>query len=55
MTGRYVYSAAGTQRTGFEAYELVAERLDVGGQLADVWYPGDLKRRVLLGDHRGGR
>ena len=36
---QYVYSAAGTQRTGFEAYELVAERLDVGGQLADVWYP----------------
>ncbi len=36
---QYVYSAAGTQRTGFEAYELVAERLDVGGQLANVWYP----------------
>jgi len=36
---RYVYSAAATQRTGFEAYEMVAERLDVGAQLADVWYP----------------
>jgi ATP-dependent DNA helicase DinG len=35
----YVYSASATQRTGFEAYELVAERLDVGGQLAQVWYP----------------
>ena len=36
---RYVYSASATQRTGFEAYELVAERIDVGAQLADVWYP----------------
>lgn len=36
---RYVYSASASQRTGFEAYELVAERLDVGAQLADVWYP----------------
>lgn len=36
---RYVYSASASQRTGFEAYELVAERLDVGAQLADTWYP----------------
>ena len=36
---RYVYSVSATQRSGFEAYELVAERIDVGAQLADVWYP----------------
>lgn len=36
---QYVFSAAYTQRTGFEAYELVAERIDVGGQLAQRWYP----------------
>lgn len=36
---RYVYSVSATQRTGFEAYEIVAERIDVGAQLADVWYP----------------
>ncbi len=36
---RYVYSVSATQRTGFEAYEVVAERIDVGAQLADVWYP----------------
>ena len=36
---RYVYSASATQRSGFEAYEAVAERLDVGAQLAEVWYP----------------
>ena len=36
---RYVYSVLATQRTGFESYELVAERLDVGEQLAEEWYP----------------
>lgn len=36
---RYVYSASYTQRTGFEAYELVAEALDVGALLAQSWYP----------------
>ena len=36
---RYVYSASFTQRSGFEAYELVAESMDVGAQLAGAWYP----------------
>lgn len=36
---RYVYSASFTQRSGFEAYELVAESMDVGAQLASAWYP----------------
>lgn len=36
---RYVYSASATQRSGFESYELAAERLDVGLQLAEAWYP----------------
>lgn len=36
---RYVYAAVASQRTGFEAYELNAERLDVGDQLAQMWYP----------------
>ncbi len=36
---RYVYSASASQRSGFETYELAAERIDVGSQLADVWYP----------------
>lgn len=35
----YVYSASASQRSGFEAYELVAERIDIGAQLADTWYP----------------
>ncbi len=35
----YVYSASFTQRSGFEAYELVAESMDVGAQLAGAWYP----------------
>ncbi len=42
---RYVYSASFTQRTGFEAYELVAESMDVGAQLAHSWYP-DMKSVV---------
>jgi ATP-dependent DNA helicase DinG len=42
---RYVYSASFTQRTGFEAYELVAESMDVGAQLAGSWYP-DMKSVV---------
>lgn len=42
---RYVYSASFTQRSGFEAYELVAESMDVGAQLADAWYP-DIKSVV---------
>ena len=35
----YVYSAVASQKTGFESYALVAERLDVGSELAQMWYP----------------
>ena len=34
-----VYSAGIEQRTGFESYQLCAELMDVGGELARTWYP----------------
>ncbi|MBR2834965.1 MAG: DNA polymerase III subunit epsilon [Coriobacteriales bacterium] len=36
---RYVYAVSATQRTGFEAYELTAQLLNVGNFLAQSWYP----------------
>ena len=36
---RYVYSAGIERRGGFESFELTAELLDVGAELARRWYP----------------
>ena len=36
---KYVCAVSSTQRTGFEAYELSAQLLDIGEFLAKTWYP----------------
>ena len=36
---RYVYSVGIDRRTGVESYELTAELLGVGGEIAKRWYP----------------